>query len=530
MRITTQIMQNNSLSNLNSNKILQDNLNTQITTQKKITRPSDDPVIAIRALRLRTNLSEITQYLGKNVEDAESWVSATEDALKNVSSVLEDMYKQCESGSSKSLNSENRAAILEQLKGLRDEVYSTGDADLANRTLFTGYRTDTKLRFQENTTDDTYRITENFTADSLSSMTYVNMADLADINTGNYDTSTTTENDITTNAIARIRLAYDSLDAVTGTTTNTADGSAPSLSINGIPIAYTATGATPGTPTEITFANGTTLKLNFTTVSSGASPSAYDTMNTTNAGEAADEGTAIYVPETGEILISNNLKTAMQNSKGTTLSADYNKSDWESGDLRPEHYFKCTENKNGKDIAYSGEEQYMEYDVGYNQTMRVNTLASEVFSHDIGRIVDELMQASQDVVDIEATITKLTAMVDDSNYDQTEVKEKLAAAEKAQTYLKDKEQKLYASGMTSMQDYMSQTNLATTNLGNRDARLALIKTRLTSQQTNFKGLVTENEGADVTEVAVQLKSASTAYDAALLATSKIVQNSLMNYI
>ena len=51
MRITNKIIQNNSLSNLNMNKILEDKYNTQMATGKKITRPSEDPVIAIRALR-----------------------------------------------------------------------------------------------------------------------------------------------------------------------------------------------------------------------------------------------------------------------------------------------------------------------------------------------------------------------------------------------------------------------------------------------------------------------------------------------
>ena len=53
MRMTNKIMQNNSLYNINNNKLLQDKMSTMMSTQKKITRPSDDPVIAIRALRLR---------------------------------------------------------------------------------------------------------------------------------------------------------------------------------------------------------------------------------------------------------------------------------------------------------------------------------------------------------------------------------------------------------------------------------------------------------------------------------------------
>lgn len=65
MRITNRIMENNSLYNINNNKILQDKLSTQMSTTKKLTRPSDDPVTAIRALRLRTSVSELTQYYEK---------------------------------------------------------------------------------------------------------------------------------------------------------------------------------------------------------------------------------------------------------------------------------------------------------------------------------------------------------------------------------------------------------------------------------------------------------------------------------
>ena len=53
MRITNQMMINNTMSNVQINKYQLNDLDTQLSTQKKINRPSDDPVIAIRALRLR---------------------------------------------------------------------------------------------------------------------------------------------------------------------------------------------------------------------------------------------------------------------------------------------------------------------------------------------------------------------------------------------------------------------------------------------------------------------------------------------
>ena len=74
MRITNKIMQMNNLSNINANKVNEDRLSNQMSTEKKINRPSDDPVVAIRALRLRSNVTEGTQYSSKNIPDAESWI------------------------------------------------------------------------------------------------------------------------------------------------------------------------------------------------------------------------------------------------------------------------------------------------------------------------------------------------------------------------------------------------------------------------------------------------------------------------
>ena len=81
MRITTKMMHNTSLRNLNINKLRQEKLTNQMSTGKKITRPSDDPVIAIRSLKLNSSLDKIDQYYEKNASDALSWLELTESAL-----------------------------------------------------------------------------------------------------------------------------------------------------------------------------------------------------------------------------------------------------------------------------------------------------------------------------------------------------------------------------------------------------------------------------------------------------------------
>ena len=87
MRITSKIIQNNALSNINNNKLMENKYQNQMSTGKKILRPSEDPVVAIRSLRLRTTLSEVTQYRDKNAEDADSWLTLTEDAINTVNGV-----------------------------------------------------------------------------------------------------------------------------------------------------------------------------------------------------------------------------------------------------------------------------------------------------------------------------------------------------------------------------------------------------------------------------------------------------------
>lgn len=79
MRITNQMMINSSMANIQVNKKQVNTLDTQLSTQKKINKPSEDPIIAIRALRLRASLNEVTQYLKKNIPDAQQWLSTTQD-------------------------------------------------------------------------------------------------------------------------------------------------------------------------------------------------------------------------------------------------------------------------------------------------------------------------------------------------------------------------------------------------------------------------------------------------------------------
>ena len=113
---------------------------------------------------------------------------------------------------------------------------------------------------------------------------------------------------------------------------------------------------------------------------------------------------------------------------------------------------------------------------------------------------------------------------------QKQLQVRLDAVNKSLTYLTNKMQRDFESGITRTQGYLDRANTAMTTVGNRSARVELVENRLSSQETSFKTLSSENEDADITEVAVQLSSVELSYQVALMATGKIAQTSLLNYL
>lgn len=533
MRITNKIMQRNNLSNINTNKVYQDTLSNQMSTQKKINRPSDDPVVAIRALRLRSNVTEITQYYSKNIPDAESWLSVTEDALKNLSQIMTNMISQCTKGSNGDLKTTDRQIILEQLKALGEEVYSTGDADYAGRYVFTGYRTDTALSFDKQQKLE-YSITEQLNSSAIDSVTHINLTDgtndsVLDLNSSNYMQMDINEENISSVEVHRIRLAYDNCLDYAGLT-----GTSPSIE-------FTDENGNRQTWTGIINPNDPAAGGDITLMHSYEDPYS----------EAANNDDAIvYVPETGELLLGKNKYQELMKTKDNDATTEneaeirvtYRKESWQKGDLRPEHYFYCESNPdsatdklvfNTSYLSDEAERQDIEYDVGFNQTIRVNSTADQCFQHGIGREVDDLVSAMQNVQKLETIQTKikdLLAKAPENSNEKKKLQTQLDAIDKALTLAKDKEQKMFEKGITTFQGYLDDASLCITECGTRSSKLSLIKNRMQNQKTTFETLKSENEDIDITEVAIQLSSAELTYEAALMATGKVMQTTLLNFI
>ena len=81
-----------------------------------------------------------------------------------------------------------------------------------------------------------------------------------------------------------------------------------------------------------------------------------------------------------------------------TISVKYDKSSFEAGDLRPEHYFDCRQIDDSHIAVpiYSmnyDHRQAINYTVGTNQSIKINTNAEDVFDTQITEEIDDVLTA-----------------------------------------------------------------------------------------------------------------------------------------
>lgn len=502
MRVTNNMIMSNTKSNINSNKVNLNSINNQMTTQKKIDKPSDDPVIAIRALRLRSSLSEINQYYEKNIPDAESWLDVTETSLIDMKKILTDIHTQCVNATTGTLTADDRNTILTQLKALSEQVYSEGDADYAGRTIFTGYKTNTTLTFQEDQTNTSYNISQNVASSELEEKTYsynnITTPTTATITagTGPADPSTATAK--------RMRLAYDDI-----------------AQLNSCSYSYQTAG-------------GTTTTVNLT-------PTTMTTSDLEAAGYVVGDDAVVFNSDTGELLFGKNVASAI-NTNSATVSVNYDKTGFDSGELKPENYFDCVNTTDAANpITYTNYDadgnfisQNIDYTIASNQTLTINTQASSVFDSSIGRDVDELISSVQSAIAAHDMVDEITAMQKESQYssdaDQETLATWLTAAQKQADYADEDMQNLYSDGITDFSNYMSKVNLALTDVGSKGNRLDITKTRMANQQETVESLKSSNEDKELSDIVIDYTAAYTAYKASLQAASKVEKQTLLDYI
>lgn len=143
MRITNNMLMNNMVKYIGNNLTRMDKYQAQLASGKKIQVPSDDPVVAARALKLRTDVAEISQYQ-RNLKDAQSWMEITESALSDMGDIFQRV-KELVVGSDSIESPVDLQATAMEIRQLKTQLINLGNSTYAGRNIFTGFKTDQKL-------------------------------------------------------------------------------------------------------------------------------------------------------------------------------------------------------------------------------------------------------------------------------------------------------------------------------------------------------------------------------------------------
>jgi flagellar hook-associated protein 3 FlgL len=445
------MLNNTMLLNIMNNKTALSKYETQLSTGKKITKPSEDPIVAVRALRLRASVSEITQYKS-NVDDANSWMTVTEKSMVNVNDILKRARGLTIQLSNGALGTTDMEKIVAELSELKNQVLQEGNTNYGGRFVFSGLKTDNGLVFTEKNTD-TYEITEEFNNKNIVATQRV------------IDGTPPKVEDI-----YRVRLSYDQIASVSGTTLVDNAG----VVING----------SDGTPLTVVTVNSTD----------------------TNANKPAT-GDVHFVKDTGELIFNNVEGKTFSLNDNFNMKFTYVKNSFEKNQIKPEHYFDCIKKPDPLDNTtwsiFTKSAEGMNYQTGYMQTITINTLGRDVITTDLVRDFDEIINAIKNYTPADTELGVL----------QEEQLSRIAGA-----FISDIDKQL-ANTLEQISKSGSKLN-----------RLILTDARLTDDEVNFTDLMSLNEDIDLAETIVKLTSHETVYNASLMASGRVIQTSLLDFI
>ncbi|MEK4027933.1 flagellar hook-associated protein FlgL [Pseudobacillus sp. FSL P4-0506] len=137
MRVTQSMLSNNMLRNLSNSYSRLGKYQEQITSQKKINRPSDDPLVAMKGITYRRNLQEVQQYQ-RNFGEAYNWVDNADSSLDKAGLALDRIRELTVQVSNDTYDATQRKAAAEEIKQLRNHLVNIANTKVGEKYLFNG--------------------------------------------------------------------------------------------------------------------------------------------------------------------------------------------------------------------------------------------------------------------------------------------------------------------------------------------------------------------------------------------------------
>lgn len=143
MRVADKMQFNQVNQNISKNRYEMADLQNQAATQKRINKPSDDPLGSARVLAARTEERGNTQFI-KNINNAKSFLEFTDQSLGELTDILVRAKELAVGQSSDAgANSQSRMVTAAEIEQIYNQSIQIGNRKLGERHIFGGFHTQT---------------------------------------------------------------------------------------------------------------------------------------------------------------------------------------------------------------------------------------------------------------------------------------------------------------------------------------------------------------------------------------------------
>lgn len=139
MRISLRNQYSNFLYNLQNTQSNLMELNMQASSQKRINKPSDDPVGMARVLNYRTSIAGIEQY-NSNIDTAKGWLNLADESMIQVSTLLTNLKGLAEQGATGTMTSSDREATSYEVRQIFSQLVNLANTRYEGKSIFGGQK------------------------------------------------------------------------------------------------------------------------------------------------------------------------------------------------------------------------------------------------------------------------------------------------------------------------------------------------------------------------------------------------------
>lgn len=144
MRISTNQIYTQNLRSISANQSALSETQDQLSTGKKLTKPSDDPVGAAKLIRITEELDKITQY-NRNTNLLKSSLEQQETVLSSIKDSANRARVLSVQAGNGIMTQDDKNAIASEMKQIRNEIFDLMNSqNSGGEYIFAGYQSQTQ--------------------------------------------------------------------------------------------------------------------------------------------------------------------------------------------------------------------------------------------------------------------------------------------------------------------------------------------------------------------------------------------------